>query len=92
VDNLASGQWLGIVLPKRLARRSTTRNLLRRQIRQAMERHRPGLPAGLWVVRLRAGFAREEFVSAASDRLRHAARAELDRLLQRPQRPVAAAS
>lgn len=83
VDDLPAGHWLGTVLPKRLARRAVTRNLLRRQIRAAMERHHGRLPAGLWVVRQRAAFARADFVSAASDALRRAARAELDALLTR---------
>lgn len=77
--------WLGAVLPKRLARRAVTRNLLRRQIRAALQRHLAGLPAGLWVVRLRSGFARAEFISAASEALRVAARTELDQALSHPQ-------
>jgi len=80
VDKL-SDHWLGTVLPKRLARRSVTRNLLRRQIRGAMSRHLHRLPPGLWVVRLRSPYGREQFPSAASDALRRAARQELDRLL-----------
>ena len=83
VDDIAGRHWLGAVLPKRLARRAVTRNLLRRQIRAAVQRHARDLPGGLWVVRLRAGFARTDFVSAASDALRAAARAELDRALLR---------
>lgn len=83
VDDLPGQHWLGAVLPKRLARRSVTRNLLRRQIRAALQRHAGGLPTGLWVVRLRSAFARTEFVSAASDALRRVARAELDQALQR---------
>jgi ribonuclease P protein component len=86
VDDLPAGHWLGAVLPKRLARRAVTRNLLRRQIRAALDRHAGGLPGGLWVVRLRSGFARTEFASAASDALRRAARAELDRALTSPRR------
>jgi ribonuclease P protein component len=78
VDNLPDRHWLGAVLPKRLARRAVTRNLLRRQIRAAVQRHAPTLPHGLWVVRLRAGFSRTEFPSAASDALRRATRTELD--------------
>lgn len=81
VDDLRGRFWLGAVLPKRLARRAVTRNLLRRQIRAALQRHTGVLPGGLWVVRLRAGFARTEFVSAASDALRQAARSELDMAL-----------
>lgn len=86
VDDLPAEHWLGAVLPKRLARRAVTRNLLRRQIRAAMDRHLASLPPGLWVVRLRTGFARTEFVSAASDALRRAARVELDRALTSPRR------
>jgi ribonuclease P protein component len=83
VENVADRHWLGAVLPKRLARRAVTRNLLRRQIRAAVQRHAPVLPHGLWVVRLRAGFARTAFPAAASDALRLAARTELDLAFQR---------
>jgi ribonuclease P protein component len=72
--------WLGAVVPKRHARRAVTRSLLKRQIRAAVGRQ-PQLPAGLWVVRLRAPFAREQFPSAASEALSAAARVELDALL-----------
>lgn len=68
-------------MPKRLARRAVTRNLLRRQIRAAVECHLATLPPGLWLVRLRSGFDRASFVSAASEPLRRAARAELDQAL-----------
>lgn len=77
------GQWGGCVIPKRHARRSVTRNLLKRQIRAAFDRHAARLPAGLWVVRLKAPFAPGQFPSAASAALRAAARAELDTLLAR---------
>jgi ribonuclease P protein component len=49
-----------------------------------MERHAEALPPGLWLVRLRAGFPKADFPSAASDALRRAARAELDRALAAP--------
>lgn len=83
VDTSPVGHWLGCVLPKRHARRSVTRNLLRRQIRAVMDEHQPQLPPGLWLVRLRSPFAREQFVSAASDVLRQAARAELKQAFAR---------
>jgi len=86
VDNCAGTHWLGTVLPKRLARRAVTRNLLRRQIREAMRRHVAALPPGLWVVRLRTAFVRSGAQSAASLPLRRAARAELDGLLGHPAR------
>ena len=81
VDDLPGGHWIGCVVPKRHARRAVTRNLLKRQIRASFDRHAAGLPGGLWLVRLRAGFAVTEFISARSTALAHAARAELDGLL-----------
>jgi ribonuclease P protein component len=83
VDDLPGGQWLGCLVPKRHARRSVTRSLLKRQIRASFCRHAAGLPDGLWLVRLRAGFGTEAFVSAASLSLARAAREELDALLGR---------
>jgi ribonuclease P protein component len=81
VDDIPpDGVWVGAVVPKRHARRAVTRSLLKRQIRAAVVRQ-PQLPAGLWVVRLRAPFAREQFASAASTALGAAARVELDALL-----------
>ena len=72
--------WFGAVVPKRHARRSVPRSLLKRQMRAAVARQGL-LDAGLWVVRLRAPFAREQFVSAASSALGSAARLELDAVL-----------
>lgn len=77
------GHWAGCVIPKRHARRSVTRSLLKRQIRAALARHAQALPQGLWLVRLKAPFVPAQFPSAASDALRRAARAELDALLAR---------
>ena len=71
------------MVPKRHARRAVTRNLLKRQIRGSFERHAAALPAGLWLVRLRAGFPVADFVSARSAALALAARGELDGLLGR---------
>ena len=79
----ADGHWLGLVVPKRHARRSVTRSLLKRQIRVAARHHEQALAAGLWVVRLRAGFDRQAFPSAASTALAAAARDELAALFQR---------
>jgi ribonuclease P protein component len=84
------GCWVGMVVPKRHARRSVTRQLLKRQIRAAFA-ERPGMPPGLWVVRLRSPFDRQKFPSAASEALRQAARAELAQLLDRAMTPKAAA-
>lgn len=81
--------WLGAVVPKRHARRSVTRTLLKRQIRAVVTGHAASLAAGLWIVRLRAPFERAAFVSAASNALKHAARVELERLLHDAARAVA---
>lgn len=81
------GRWLGTVVPKRHARRAVTRNLLKRQMRAVMQDHGAQLPPGLWVLRLKAPFDRQQFVSASSQALREAARAELALLLQRALSP-----
>lgn len=82
VDNpRPSNHWVGFVIPKRLARRSVTRQLIKRQMREALRRQLASLPGGLWVLRLRVGFDRAQFRSAASGALRGAARGELDALL-----------
>ena len=77
-----SGRWLGLVVPKRHARRAVTRNLLKRQMRAVMEMQAGTLTPGLWVLRLKAPFDRKQFVSPASDPLRRCARDELALLLQ----------
>jgi ribonuclease P protein component len=72
---------LGIVVPKRYARRSVTRSLLKRQIRESVERCHHRLPSGLWVIRLRAAFAEPTYPSAASEKLQAIVRSELALLL-----------
>jgi ribonuclease P protein component len=81
VDNKTPTSWLGSVIPKRHARSAVTRNLLRRQIRAALQRHEADLGPGLWLVRLRQPFAAKTYVSAGSRALRTAAASELDQLL-----------
>jgi ribonuclease P protein component len=76
------GGW-GWVVPKRQARRSVTRNLIRRELRAALHRHAAQLGGGLWLLRLRTGFDAAQFPSAASAALRRAVRAEIDGLLTR---------
>lgn len=75
------GTWLGVLIPKRWARRAVTRNTLRRQIYAVARELSHALPPQALVVRLRSGFARDQFTSATSDVLRRAARAELFDLL-----------
>ena len=76
-----AGLWLGAVVPKRHARRSVTRSLLKRQIRAAVLGQEATLAHGLWVVRLRAPFELAQFPSAASLELRKTVRAELTQLI-----------
>lgn len=79
---------LGLVLPKKQAKRSVTRSLIRHQAREALRRHAPAVQASGrhgdevdgWVVRLRAPFDRTRFPSAASEALKAVVRQELDEL------------
>lgn len=79
--------WLGVLLPKRWARRAVTRNAIRRQIYEAARLRAGGLPQAAMVVRLRSTFSRQDFVSASSDVLKRAVRAELEQLLSRVAHP-----
>ena len=84
VDSLLLPAWAGYVVPKRQARRAVTRNLIRRQMRQVLsdqQRSTDGLPGGIWVLRLRQGFEKAQFPSAASLPLRQAVREELRQLM-----------
>ena len=76
------GLWLGTVVPKRHARRSVTRSLLKRQMRSALQQQADTLPAGLYVIRLRAPFDKTNFVSAVSTALRAVAAGELTQLVR----------
>lgn len=79
-EGLPQGRWLGLVVPKKHAKRSVTRSLLKRRIRAAVVLAE-ALDAGMWVVRLRSPFPRTEFSSAASEDLGHVVSAELARLM-----------
>ena len=82
-EDPGSRVWLGMVIPKRHARRSVTRSLLKRQIRAAIGRSESSLSGGLWVVRLRSPFDRAAFPAAASTALGELAGEELAKLIQR---------
>lgn len=75
--------WLGAMVPKRWARRAVTRNAIKRQIYHVSAASEASLPSAAHVVRLRSAFDRKEFVSATSDKLKAAVRAELQQLLER---------
>jgi ribonuclease P protein component len=72
---------VGLVVPKRHARRAVTRNLIKRQARSAFDARAASMRAGHWVLRLRAPYDPKQFVSAASPALRGSVRDELARLL-----------
>jgi ribonuclease P protein component len=72
--------WLGLVVPKRHAKRSVTRSLLKRQMRAQVQGSLGHLPAGQWVIRLRAPFGPSSYASAGSAALREAARKELEQV------------
>ena len=75
-----SGIWLGAMVPKRWARRAVTRNTIKRQIYNVSIEPQVTLPPAAHVGRLRATFDRKVFVSARSDVLKAAVRAELQQL------------
>lgn len=70
---------IGVVIPKRWAKRAVTRNTIKRQIYSVSESLE--FPAAAYVVRLRAGFA--GFRSATSDDLKREVRGELFKLFAR---------
>ena len=71
------------MVPKRWAKRAVTRNAIKRQIYSVSIDFESALPVAAHVVRLRAGFDREQFISATSDVLRVAVRCELQQLFAR---------
>lgn len=84
-----AGPWLGVLIPKRWARRAVTRNAIRRQI-YATAPLAEALPTAAHVVRLRSAFDPKQFVSARSDALKRAVRAELLSLWSRVPAPTTA--
>mgnify|MGYP002128448683 FL=1 len=76
------------MVPKRWARRAVTRNAIKRQIYNVSDRFGDRLPVAAHVVRLRTGFDRKQFISASSDALKAAVRAELEQLFARAVIPL----
>ena len=77
---------LGAMVPKRWARRAVTRHALTRQIYTVAQTWQADLPVAAYVLRLRATFDRKLFISAQSELLKQAVRAELQQLLARAAR------
>lgn len=74
---------LGVVLPKRHAKKAVRRNMLRRQIVSLGRDLNEALQDSALVVRLKRGFDDQTFVSARSVPLKKAVRAELGDLFSR---------
>jgi len=85
-DSDAVTPWLGLVVPKRYAKRAVTRSLLKRRMRMAFAAA-DGLRSGCWVFRLKAPFPVSAYPSARSQKLDEAVRAELRQLIAAAQRP-----
>ncbi len=73
---------MGALTPKRWAKRAVTRNLIRRQIHAVAHELGKGLTPTAYVVRLRATFNPQKFVSASSDVLKQVVRQELKQLFE----------
>ncbi len=71
---------LGALTPKRWAKRAVTRNLIKRQIHHVSQEFERSLPATAYVVRLRAAFDPQTFLSASSVPLKQCVREELTQL------------
>jgi len=74
--------WLGAMVPKRWAKRAVTRNAIKRQIYTVSADFSHQYPQAAYVVRLRRDFSRKEFISASSEPLKQAVRAEVQALMQ----------
>lgn len=72
---------IGVICPKRWAKRAVTRNTIKRQIYAVSSELQLQLPAACLVLRLASGFSREQFPSATSSALKAVLRAELMTLL-----------
>ena len=92
VVHAPSAPWLGAMVPKRWARRAVTRNAIKRQIYAVAAGFEPRMPHAAHVVRLRVAFDRKHFVSATSDALKTAVRAELQQLFAAAERRSAPAA
>ena len=74
--------WIGAMVPKRWAKRATTRNAIKRQIYTLSAELLHRYPQAAFLVRLRREFSRKKFASATSVQLKEAVRAEVTALMQ----------
>lgn len=80
--------YMGVVVPKRWARRAVTRSGIKRQIYNVSASFEHRLPKAALVVRLRSAFGKDEFTSAWSLPLKKAVRDELHKLFSTFASPV----
>ena len=76
-NGLPKAPSIGVIAPKRLAKRAVTRNTIKRQIYAVSAALQTQVQADHYVVRLRAPFAKDAFPSATSEPLKRCIRAEL---------------
>ncbi len=75
--------WLGAMVPKRWAKRSVTRHAIQRQIYDVLGARLAPDEQAAYLVRLRSGFSRQQFLSSTSELLKQAVRIELNSLMDR---------
>ena len=75
--------WMGAMVPKRWAKRAVTRNAIKRQIYNISSEFELTIAVAAYVVRLRSGFDKTQFLSATSDALKAAVYQELQQLFTR---------
>ena len=71
------------MVPKRWAKRAVTRNAIKRQIYNISSEFESTIAVAAYVVRLRSGFDKTQFLSATSDALKAAVYQELQQLFMR---------
>ena len=79
-NGLPKAPSIGVIAPKRLAKRAVTRNTIKRQLYAVSAALQTNVQADHYVVRLRAPFAKEAFPSATSEPLKRCIRLELGAL------------
>ena len=77
--HVAGEPYVGVIVPKRWAKRAVTRNAIKRQI-YAVSSALLELPVAAHVVRLRTTFDRAQYISATSEALKRDVRAEVQAL------------
>ncbi|MGL4667791.1 MAG: ribonuclease P protein component [Saezia sp.] len=84
VDKSLSGVMKsGLIIPKRLAKRSVTRSLIKRQCRAKLVSCKGNLPEGAWIIRLKRPIDSTQWKSSSSLELKTLIRFELQSLFSK---------